>query len=265
MRSGGRDQPLQRRDRRSEQGHQHGGQVSDPTRAEQRREGAGHRPAGDHPEGQTGRHPDERDQAGSPTEPDSGGDGQAGAGEHVTAPVPRPAPPPTCPGPAHPPHRQQCEPSRDPGSRRPRRTAAVPESRPVTAVPAKAATMKPTSRERGRYPQPGQGDAANNRPKHRPSTNTRPARSGPGTRCGAGALQPDEIRGPAGRDRRGPGLGDQSHDSSCPVAVRPPTTSTNTSSRSRSPRTCSSGPTALITPSARIATWVQSFSTTSMT
>src|SRR5690606_19921234 len=56
-----------------------------------------------------------------------------------------------------------------------------------------------------------------------------------------------------------------SHDSSSPVAIRPPTVSTKTCSRLRSPRTSASDPTALIEPSARIATWLHSRSTTSIT
>src|SRR5690606_6036406 len=65
------------------------------------------------------------------------------------------------------------------------------------------------------------------------------------------------------------GLGDAavdySHASSSPVVVRPPTTSTKTSSSDRSPRTSSNVPARLMTPSARIATWLQSRSTTSIT
>src|SRR5262249_6673305 len=85
-------------------------------------------------------------------------------------------------------------------------------------------------------------------------------------------LEPGEVAGGrrAGRvgvGRRGarPGRGGYSHDSSWPVAVRPPTTATNTSSRSRPARTWSSVPTAGINPSFMIATWLHSFSTTSMT
>src|SRR5262249_21761003 len=56
-----------------------------------------------------------------------------------------------------------------------------------------------------------------------------------------------------------------SHDTSAPLATRPPPTSTKTSSRSRPPRTCAVVPTTLMSPAARIAMCVQSRSTTSIT
>src|SRR5690606_10980200 len=83
-------------------------------------------------------------------------------------------------------------------------------------------------------------------------------------------LQPYEDAQPRRRSgclRRG-GARDRvacSPDRSAPVAVRPPATSTKTSSGSRPPPTSASAPAVRITPSAMMATWLQSFSTASMT
>jgi hypothetical protein len=264
---GGEDRELQRAEQRGEYGERDGGQVTNPPRPQHGGERAGHRPAGGHAQDQPGEHAGglgyRRGPAclGRRAEHQPACRAEHGDRRH-----------------AHQRRGEQAGDERTPGQRQQRKACRV--ERLVHAEEDKR-QQQPAEHQHGagerghhdhQFPvagEPGQGEQQETGEGEPEPEQAAEHEQGdpPGLPAHAVAedpqLQPGEVPDP--HSCRMVEQVRHSHDSSWPVAVRPPTTSTKTSSSDLSPRTSVSVPIALMAPPARIATWLQSRSTTSIT